>query len=380
MHKRHRFFWKLLRPLIIVFLWIKFGYTAKIARDLPDNYIVLANHATDFDPLMVAASFPRQMYFVASEHVARWKRAFKWLDYAFAPIMRYKGTVAASTVVEVLRRVRKGANVAIFAEGARTWDGVTGPILPSTAKLIKSARCGLVTYKLVGGYFVSPMWSYRTRRGYCHGEVANVYSKEQIAAMSQEELYNAIVADLYEDAYARQEYRPREYRGKGLAEGLQNLLFICPKCGGYDTFVTSGSVVCCHACGWSARYTTRALLEDAPYATVKEFSRWQNERVARDAVNGAIYHAPNGTLISVQNHIESPLACGEVSIDGEYLRCGDVAVRVADISDMAMHGKRALVFSAADTYYELIPSDGVSALKFWLYYQACTERLTASVT
>lgn len=380
MHKRHHFFWKLLRPLIIVFLWVKFGYTFKKARDLPNNYIVLANHATDFDPLMVAASFPRQMYFVASEHVARWKRAFKWLDYVFAPIMRYKGTVAASTVVEILRRVRKGANVAIFAEGARTWDGETGPILPSTAKLIKSARCGLVTYKLVGGYFVSPMWSYRTRRGYCRGEVANVYTKEQIAAMTQEELYQAIVDDLYEDAYARQMNAPLEYRGKGLAEGLENLLFICPQCGGYDTFDTSGDAISCRACGWSARYTVDALLDGAPYATVKEFSQWQKERVAQDIQDGVAYHAPGGTLVTVRNHVETLLARGEVSINRECLRCGEVTIATADISDMAMHGKRALVFSAADTYYELVPSNGVSALKFWLYYQACTNKLAASVT
>ena len=380
MRKRHHFFWRLLRPLIIVFLWAKFGYTFKKAQDLPDNYIVLANHATDFDPLMVAASFPRQMYFVASEHVARWKRAFKWLDYVFAPIMRYKGTVAASTVVEILRRVRKGANVAIFAEGARTWDGVTGPILPSTAKLIKSARCGLVTYKLVGGYFVSPMWSYRTRRGFCRGEVANVYTKEQIAAMSPEELYRMIVDDLYEDAYTRQKDHPQEYRGKGLAEGLENLLFICPQCGGYDTFLTSGDAITCRVCGLSMRYTSQAALDGAPFDTVKSFSQWQNVRITQDAENGVAYRSPSGTLIKVQQHVETPLASGETSIDSEFLRCGEVAVAIESISDMAMHGKRALVFSAADTYYELIPSDGVSAVKFWLYYQACTKKLTVSAT
>ncbi len=380
MRKRHHFFWKLLRPLIIVFLWVKFGYTFKKAQDLPSNYIVLSNHATDFDPLMVAASFPRQMYFVASEHIARWKHAYRLLDYVFAPIMRYKGTVAASTVAEVLRRSRKGANVAIFAEGARTWDGVTGPILPSTAKMVKKAGCGLVTYKLVGGYFVSPMWSYRTRRGYCHGEVVNVYTKEQVATMSQEELYRVIVDDLTEDAYDRQEQQPRKYRGKELAQGLRNLLFICPQCGGHDTLVSHGDVTRCKQCGMSVQYTAYARLVGAPFDTVRAFSDWQNEQVARDVENRVVYRAETGTLVSVRNHIETPLARGEVSIDSDFLRCGDVAVAITDISDMAMHGKRALVFSADDTYYELIPSDDVSSLKFWLYYRACTQKETVKTS
>lgn len=377
MRKRHHFFWWLLRPLIIVFLWCKFGYTFKKSRRLPDNYIVLSNHVTDYDPLLLAASFPRQMYFVASEHIARWKRAFKWIDYVFAPIMRYKGTVAASTVVEVLRRVRKGANVAIFAEGARTWDGATGPILPSTAKMIKKAGCSLVTYRIVGGHFVSPMWSgSNTRRGYCRGEVVNIYTKDEIAAMTQAQLHEVITRDLDEDAYARQENNPREYRGKRLAEGLENLLFICPQCGGYDSFSTSGDVLTCDACGLSAKYTARATLEGTPFGSTKAFSDWQNDCVAADVAKGVVYRASGGTLVTVSNHIETPIASGEISLDGEFLRCGDAAIAVANISNMAMHGKRALVFSVANVYYEMIPSGDANARKFWLYYLACTQKET----
>ncbi len=377
MRKRHPIIWQFLRPLIIVFLWCKFGYTFKTARNLPDNYIVLSNHATDYDPLMVSASFPRQMYFVASEHIARWKHAFKLIDFLLAPIMRYKGTVAASTVVEILRRVRKGANVAMFAEGARTWDGVTCPILPSTAKFIKSARCALVTYKLVGGHFVSPMWSgSNSRRGYCHGEVVNVYTKEQIASMSQAEIYETIVRDLHEDAYARQAQEPRNYRGKRLAEGLENLLFICPQCGSYDSLTTSGDTLTCKTCSLRAQYTTRAALVGAPFDTVKAISDWQQERVAADVGRGALYRAPRGTLSTVSGHVEAPLDSGEVTLDGETLRCGNTVIALSDISDLAMHGKRALVFSTAERYYELLLPVGTNALKFHLYYQACTQKET----
>jgi hypothetical protein len=68
--------------------------------------------------------------------------------------------------MEIMRATKKGKSVCIFAEGVRTWDGVTNPILPSTASLIKAAKCGLVTYRVTGGYFVSPNWSEGgTRRG-----------------------------------------------------------------------------------------------------------------------------------------------------------------------------------------------------------------------
>lgn len=379
LRRRHSIIWFFIRLLVTPFLWFKFGYTFKVARNLPDNYIVLSNHATDYDPLLVGVSFPRQMYLVASEHIARWKRAFKYIDYAFAPIMRYKGTVATSTVVEVLRRVRKGANVCIFAEGARTWDGVTGPILPSTAKLVKNAGCGLVTYKIVGGHFISPMWSgSNTRRGYSHGEVVNVYTKEQLASMTQQEVYEAINRDLFEDAYARQLADPKPYRGKGLAEGLENLLFICPQCHAHDTLVTAGDTITCKGCGLVAKYNEYAALNHALFPTVKALSDWQKEQIAADLANHTVYSVPQAQLLTVRQHKETPVTEGAVTMTGEWLCCGEVRIAIADISDMAMHGKRALVFTANNEYYEITTSDNVNMLKFWLLYQEIRNKVTVT--
>lgn len=74
---RHQILYSILRPLAALFVRLKFGYTYEVAKDLPDNYIVLSNHVTDYDPIFVGASFPKFMHFVASEHVARWNLASK---------------------------------------------------------------------------------------------------------------------------------------------------------------------------------------------------------------------------------------------------------------------------------------------------------------
>ena len=194
MNKKHVFLYTVLRPLVAVFLRIKFDYTYKKAKDLPKTpYIVLSNHVTDFDPLFVGVSFP-QMYFVGSEHISRWGFASKLIKFALDAILRYKGTSASHAILDILRRVRKGANVCMFAEGVRSWDGMPSPIAPTTGQLIKSARCALVTYKISGGYFVSPMWSQGgTRRGYIHGEPVAIYTQEELASMSVEQINEIIV-------------------------------------------------------------------------------------------------------------------------------------------------------------------------------------------
>lgn len=372
MRVRHKIFWEILRPLVVVFLRIRFGYTYEKAKGLPEKYIVLSNHATDYDPLLVGASFPRQIYFVASEHVARWGFLSKVLDYVFAFIVRYKGTVASSTVKEILRRVKAGGSVCVFAEGDRCWDGVTQTILPSTGKFVKTARCGLVTYRIQGGYFTSPRWSSssKTRKGYLHGEVVRVYTAEEVAAMSVDEVNAVIARDLHEDAYARQLESPRRYKCKEPAEGMENLLFLCPRCGAVDTMRSAGDTVSCAHCGHSFRYDEYGALHGTDCATVKELAAWQKERIAAMAAEGAVLTSPDATLTRIVKHEELPVDSGKVSMSADGITCGDTAIPMADISILSMHGKRGIVFSAAGSYYELKPAIGSNALKFQLLYDA----------
>lgn len=374
MNRKHDRFYRFIRPLVILFAKLRFGYTYDLAKDLPENYIVISNHATDYDMLFVAASFPRQMYFVASEHIARWGILSKLIQYVFDPIFRPKGASAAATVMDMVRKARKGDNVCLFAEGVRTWDGVTCPIVPSTGKLVKTAGCGLVTYKITGGYFVSPMWSGAgVRRGYLHGAPVNVYTPEQLQQMTAAEVQQAIEADLYENAYARQLAQPKRYKSKTPAKGLENLLYICPKCGAYDCFTSQGDAVGCKECGFTFRYNEYGMLENAPFDTVYDFSQWQNEQLAVDICEGVAYTAPHAVLKCLDNHEETLLTEGALQMTGETMRCGEWEVPMEKITDLAMHGQRAIVFTADRKYYEVIPTKGSNALKFFLYYNLVKE-------
>lgn len=372
LNKKHIFIYETLQPLVIFYLRLLFDYKCEKVAKRDENYIVLANHVSDYDPLFVAASFRKQMYFVASEHIARWGWLFKLIDFLVAPIMRYKGTVAASTAIDVLKKIRSGSNVCIFAEGVRTWDGVSSPILPSTAKLIQKAGCGLYTYKITGGYFASPMWGGSSvRRGPVYGAPVNFYSKEQLQGMTAEEIYKIIQEDLHEDAYERQMQAPQKYRGKKRAEKLENLMFICPSCGNKDTFSSQGNTVSCKSCGLTYTYDEYGMLHGGNLKTVKEFSDWQKKQVCKDIENDVAYFAKEGVLSTVKDHKEEFVSKGELKVSKDGLICGSFKVDLSDISDMAMHGQRAIVFTANKQYYELFPSEEANALKFYLYYNEC---------
>ena len=371
MNRKHIFFYRLLQPLVVLFVKLRFGYRFQPAKNLPEKYIVLSNHATDYDMLLVGSSFKRQMYFVGSEHIARWK-VWPLLNFAFAPIIRHKGAPATTAIMEMLRKVRQGASVCMFAEGVRTWDGVSCPIQPATAKLIKTAGCGLVTYRLTGGYFTSPMWcGAGVRRGPLYGAPVRVLTAEKLKTLSADEVYQIILEDLYEDAYARQLADPKPYRGKELAKGLEHLIFRCPKCGGSDCFHSEGNDLICDACGLKVTYDEYGMLSGCDFATLKDFAKWQKEQVVQDVRREAAYGEKDVTLVLVEKHQETELYRGAVQMNGENLVCGAFSFPMEEIADLSMHGQRSVVFTTKGKYYEMKAERGTNMLKFLLYFEGC---------
>ena len=371
MKKRQKIYWKILRPLVIIFLYLKFGYTFKTAKNLPEKFILLSNHNTDCDPLFVGVSFKNGMCFVASEHISRWKHAFLFVNHIFSPIMRPKGTNAASTVKEMLRALRGGDNVCMFAEGARSWNGVTAPVLPSTGKLVKSSKVALVTYKITGGYFTSPLWSEKgTRKGKIHGEVVNVYSAEDISNMTVSQINEIIKNDLHEDAYDRQIKEKVKYKGCNLAVKLETMLFYCPKCGAFESLKSSKCEVVCSICGHVFTYNSYGDIHNLEQKSVKELFKWLKNKVLDDVRNGVSYNSKNCSLSSVQNHTETLLTTGTLTLGKEGLSCNSIKVPLEEIDDLSMHGKYALLFSTKNAYYEVIVPENSSALKFHMLFQA----------
>ena len=182
------------------------------------------------------------------------------------------------------------------------------------------------------------------------------------------EINEIINRDLYEDAYEQQLLSPQKYSGKNLAEGMENLLFICPVCGKIDTIRTHENTVSCSACDMKFTYNEYAMLNGISHKTVRELAKWQREQVLEAAENKLSYTADSGSLAKISNHEETIIAQGKITLSSTSLICGEKEIPLEDILDMAIHGKHGLVFTAQKTYYELLPDKEFNALKFlWLY-------------
>jgi len=380
---RHRVVWRMLRFPAAVFLWFKYRYTCRQAPRIPHPFILISNHVTDLDPLLVGRSFKQHMYFVASEHLYRLGFLSKLLIWLAEPIPRVKGSTDTSSAINIMRAIKNKSNVGLFAEGDKTWNGRTGRLHPTTGRLVKASRAALVTYKLAGGYLTSPRWSKSIRHGRMYGHMVNVYPPEQLQSMTAEEITQAINADIYEDAYEAQRASPVRYRGRDLASGLEYALYICPACKRAGTLKSSGDMFFC-PCGLSVTYNEYGFFEgeNRPFHTVAEWDDWQEQylrRMADEAGDGPIYEDPGQSLWRIgADHSESLAASGFLRLFKDRLELGSFSVTFDKLRQMGIYGRANLVFSAEGANYEIkseIPRNG---RKYLTMFRILTETANRS--
>jgi len=68
----HRRMYRLIR-MASRFPLMKYHFHTDTMKKFDGNYIVMSNHATESDMLMLMRAFPRHMYFVCGEHLMRRK-------------------------------------------------------------------------------------------------------------------------------------------------------------------------------------------------------------------------------------------------------------------------------------------------------------------
>lgn len=372
--RTHAFFVWLLTP----FLKRKFNLAIESCADIEGPYLVLANHNSDWDPLFVSVTMRKQLYYVASEHIFRLGLPSRLLERFFAPIPRTKGSVESGAAMAVLRHLRKGHSVGIFAEGNKSFNGVTGPIHPSTAKLVRSAGVKLVTLRIEGGYFTTPRWGKGIRRGKMKIARVGVYSAEEIKAMSLGEIDEMLRRDLYEDAYARQELERSRFCDKRRAELLETALFACPVCGEIGTLHGENDTFSC-ACGLRAVYTEAGLLEGAPYATITAWDAWQRAELVRRLETAqageALCADENAVLLRFgADHRETERAEGTLTLYRDRFEFEGRALLFEKIGGLSIYGRNNLVFTFEGDHWEMQGSSRFSALKYQYAYEAARAR------
>ena len=349
--------WKHWRKTVTRWMRRRFGYDcAEI--DVPEGaFLLYANHVTDLDPVFVGCATKTPLAYVAGENVRRMGLLSRIIERYAYTIDRYKGGTDAACALQILRTLRNGRAVCMFPSGERSFMGKSTEIPLASAKLAKSARVPLITYRLTGGYMTSPRWADTMRRGKMAGACMHVYTPEELKKLSTEELHQRITADLYEDAYAAP---PVPYRGKRLAERLETMLYLCPNCGKIDTLKSEGNRFAC-SCGMEAWLNGEGRFEGAkPFAHPGAWDEWQqNEmrKIAAEAGDAPVLSDDGQQLYrTTEDHKLLAVAAGTMSMSRDTFRLGSFAVPLSALEGFALTQKDKLSFTLGADHY-VIRSD-----------------------
>ncbi len=264
------------------------------------SFLIIGNHTEAADPGYLMAALNKYIRFIASDHTLRLSLGWVYKNIG-GVIVKYRDKPSEYLMNDVKANLKAGIPVGLFAEGAMSLNGQTGYFSSNTGKLVKEAGCALVTYKFVGGYLRSPRWANKARKGPIVGHFVGEYSPEELSKMTVEEINELIRRDIYVNVYEEQKKNPIPYEGENLAECVERILYMCPKCGQVGTLHSKGDDLKCD-CG--AVYTMKAdgffHGDDVVYDNVYDWDMWQRkewkERLL-SAADGELLYSESGQIV-----------------------------------------------------------------------------------
>lgn len=285
-------------------------------------FVVIANHqaALDFINLIGATRAP--MHFVVSDCF--------YNTLSVRPIMKRIGVIpkqqfqTSLTDMKLMRSVLdQGRPLVIYPAGLMCEDGLSTPIPRATYQFLKWTRADIYVARTFGTYFVKPKWSKKSRPGKTYLDIYRLFTKDELAGATLDDIRQKTDEALLFDAYRDQDARPVLYRAGDNVQGLEHVVYRCPHCGAEFTIRSKNkSTLYCTECAFEVYCDKYGFLhsESGDVKCHRYVSDWSREiyedlykKVANGTENSITFHAS----ICVLNHKRRKFAqagCGTLTL------------------------------------------------------------------
>lgn len=217
--------------------------------------LVLSNHVSPFDFGFFSTPFlGRKVNFVVAENMMYSQPIFAKMIKGYRAITKKQFYADYTCIKNIKKYLDAGISVILCPEGKVSADGRTGPVAYSIAKLVKWLKYPVAGCLVKGAGITRPKWAHTSRTGRVECHVDMMFSKEEVETLSPEEIMKRIDCAMRHNEHVFQIENRLKFRGKDYAEGLENLLYVCPECGAEFALTAQGDVIKCGKCGFEARY------------------------------------------------------------------------------------------------------------------------------
>lgn len=369
--KRHKIVTAILKFVFSIYYFLLFDCRVKKEKLPEEGAIVIANHVTTLDPVLIGMLFDKQLYYMTSKHVFQNRLIGKLLKFLVNPIPKEKINKSDIAAIKACMQIaRENGSICIFPEGNRTFSGKLGYIDPAITKLIKRLGKPLVVCNILGGYGADPRWSNGTRRGKMQAFIKKVYSCEELQAMTNEELYSTIISDITVDEFLG----TARYRSGRRAECLESVAFICPVCGGKHTIYTKKHNVYCSACGTVLTYNEDQTLTCVnavfPLQYVHQWYDYQLKVLEETEFldEQKIYSDKVEVYKPELNKKKELVGCGDLQLFGDRVRflldSGEICLPIEEIDGITLIGNRIMDVYFGEKTYRVKAAHKTNLLKY----------------
>lgn len=289
-------------PLFAVMYWavrvycffcgIRIRAVNKHGAKLEEPSVVLCNHSSFIDFIYAAVLIWKQRPHFVVARLYFYHKLLGGLLHALGCFPKSMFAIDLECTKNCTRVLKNGEILAMMPEARLSTVGKFEDIQEKTYTFLKKMGVPVYTVKLSGNYFADPKWGRGMRRGsVVEAELDLLFTAEQLKELTTEQIGEKVTERLNYDEFAWLRTHPEiHYRSKHLAEGLENILTVCPVCGEKYTISTHGNEVHCKNCGKLTSLDDRYGFDEGfRFENFARWYDWQKESLKQEILQSEDY-------------------------------------------------------------------------------------------
>jgi len=247
--------------------------------------IILCNHGSFIDFIYAAALLRKYKPHFMVARLYFYHNILGWLLKQLGAFPKSMFALDMENAKNCLTVLKNKEILTMMPEARLSTTGRFEDIQSSTYSFIKRAGVSVYTIKIHGDYLADPKWGKGFRRGsVVEAELDLLYTAEQVNSLSLEQIKQGIEKRLSYDEFDWLQQRPDiHYRSQNIAEGLENILTVCPVCGRRHTITTKKNAVSCEYCGYLTSLDDRYRFDsDFRFDDLTQWYDWQKMLIEQE--------------------------------------------------------------------------------------------------
>lgn len=262
------------------------------------GFIVIYNHHSNHDHWIFSAAMNYHKTNMVLARYFYYNKTIKTITSWVRAIFKDQFKPDLTAIRKMKRAVDRPGILAIAPAGQISIDGGHQFVSRGIVKLIRLCKVDVIGVVIKGTHYAYPKWRNKNRKYPCSAYFTNVLTSEEMNELSDEEIYQRIYEVSSIDAAEIQAKDHYVIKSKKRAEGLEKILFICPKCHQLHSFKTNNNDVVCQKCGYGVTYNQYGIFEplnsdDVVLKTENDWTKYQIEVIKEKIKNDESFHLEN---------------------------------------------------------------------------------------